>query len=79
MVSVKKGDRFVIHGPAPLFIEVTRVGKSGWVDIRCQSWAVQWSKRMPKGIGPLLEGPHPMVPSAWTWDDVRASEPEALP
>jgi hypothetical protein len=84
VVSVKKGDRFIQRHPEarwPLFIEVTRVGKAGWVDIRVCTWAVMWTKRMPEGLGLLFDpdGPAPIVPEEWTLDDVRASQPEAQP
>lgn len=82
-MNVKKGDRFVQRSPEarwPLFIEVTRVGKAGWVDIRCCTWAVMWTKRMPEGLGPLLDpgSEFVIVPEAWTLDDVIASTPATL-
>lgn len=82
-MTVKRGDRFVQRHPSarwPLFIEVTRVGKAGWVDIRCCTWAVLWTKRMPKGLGPLLDpaSEFAIQREDWTLDDVCASEPLTL-
>lgn len=78
---IRKGDRFIQTHPDarwPVFIEVTRVGKSGWVDIQCCTWAVSWTKRMPEGLKQLLaeDSPYRIVRKAWTWDEVRATEPE---
>lgn len=74
---IARGDRFIqrVPGAEPLFIEVTRVGRAGWVDIRCCTWAVMWTKRMPNGLAPLLSLPFPIVPEAWTMEDVLASAP----
>lgn len=61
-----------------MFIEVTRVGKTGWVDIRVCNWAAMWTKRMPKGIAPLLDGrrkPH-FIRKDWTHADILATVPK---
>ncbi len=81
---IKKGDRFIQSHPEArwsVFIEVTRVGKAGWVDIRCCTWARMWTKRMPEGLRPLLreDSEFRIVRQDWTWADVAASEPQVLP
>lgn len=81
-VEVKRGDRFIQRHPRwPLFIEVTRVGRDGWVDIRCCTWAVMWTKRMPNGLGPLLEPGNEfrIEPYSWTSAEVEASAPMDIP
>lgn len=82
--QICKGDRFVQRHPEarwPVFIQVVRVGKAGWVDIRCDTWAVTWSKRMPKGLGPMLVPGHDcyIEREDWTLEDVWASQPKDLP
>ena len=75
--EVRRGDRFIQHEPGarwPMFIEVTRVGKAGWVDIACYTWAVHWRKRMPLGLKRFLERYH-VTRKDWTFADVVASEP----
>jgi hypothetical protein len=78
--AVRRGDRFVqrIPGSFPLFVEVIRVGRTGWVDIRCQTWAVQWSKRMVAGIDAMLEPGRVfhLEREDWTDADVLASAPK---
>jgi len=85
-LNVRRGDRFVQRHPGarwPLFVEVRRVARDGsWCDIRCCTWAVMWSKRMPKGIGGDMADPtSPMYlqPENWTLDDVGASGPGGRP
>lgn len=80
--AVKRGDKFVHHnedeGAWPLFIEVTRVARDGsWCDIRCYTWAMTWTKRMPQGMAPMLasEAPFRVVREDWTPADVLRSEP----
>ncbi len=79
----KRGDRFIQRHPEarwPVFIEVTRVGRAGWVDIRCFTWAVMWTKRMPEGLGPMLreDSEFRIAPMDWTMDDIVASAPATL-
>lgn len=80
--TVKRGDQFVQKHPDarwPLFIEVTRVARDGsWCDIRVLTWATAWTKRMPEGLqGDMANPKSPLYcePKAWTWQDVRNSEP----
>jgi hypothetical protein len=81
-LDVKKGDRFVQQGDArwPMFIEVTRVARAGsWCDIRCYTWAVMWTKRLPEGInGPMADPASTfyLARRDWTMADVEASEPD---
>ena len=52
-------------------MEVTRVGRSApWVDIRCFTWAVSWTKRMPAGLPPTL------TRDDWTPEEIAATEPD---
>ena len=49
MTGVSKGDIF--GTPGGDVVRVTRVGRSGWVDvIVVQAHGASWTKRMPKGI-----------------------------
>ena len=78
--QIRKGDRFVQHHPQarwPLFVEVIRVGKTGWVDIQCFTWAMTWTKRMPQGLAPLLNPDHEfhITRKDWTPADIEATAP----
>lgn len=83
-LTVRKGDRFVQQGDArwPLFIEVTRVARDGsWCDIRCCTWAVMWTKRMPEGIGGPMADPASsfyLTRRHWSMNEVAASGPAAV-
>jgi hypothetical protein len=73
---ISRGDQFVVyadHRPTErVYGEVTRVAKDrAWADIRCCTWAVMWTKRMP-----LHDGEMPIGTTWQTWDqlDLDAQE-----
>ena len=73
---MRRGDQFVVYTDRPprdrVYGVVTRVARDGtWADIRCCTWAVMWSKRMP-----LKDGEMPLGTSWQTWSqaDLDAQE-----
>ena len=69
----RAGDRFIAYPhmrPASrVFISVTRVAKDkSWADIKCQTWAVGWSKRQK-----IKDGGLPAAIVKW-WDQIDLDE-----
>lgn len=77
--EIKAGDLWVAyadHRPASrVFITVTRVAKDKiWADIRCLTWAVEWTKRQKLTDGGLPSA----VKMNWGPDDLEQQEADHM-